>query len=244
MTVRIVLTCGAGCKPPVEQASACHAGNRAGTFLFPLVTTLQPPAGLSTRGSPVLRYLQIFFLIAGILVLSYTAYNYAARYVFQTLESWKFNRGPARSAGRSSPETAQPVLRLAIPRLRIAAMVREGVDDRTLDLAIGHIPSTALPGRPGNIGLAAHRDTLFRGLKDVRQGDEITLSTRDREYTYRVVWYKVVKPTAVDVLEPIAGQENLTLVTCYPFYFVGNAPRRFIVRARRMSDQPLPPDAP
>jgi len=113
-------------------------------------------------------------------------------------------------------------------------MVREGIDGRTLNLAIGHIPSTALPGRPGNVGLAAHRDTLFRGLKDVRQDDEITLSTLDRDYTYRVVSYKVVKPTAVDVLEPITGEETLTLVTCYPFYFVGNAPNRFIVRARRV----------
>ena len=113
-------------------------------------------------------------------------------------------------------------------------MVREGIDGRTLNLAIGHIPSTALPGRPGNVGLAAHRDTLFRGLKDVRGDDEITLSTLNREYTYRVVWYKVVNPTAVDVLKPAAGEETLTLVTCYPFYFVGNAPNRFIIRARRV----------
>jgi sortase A len=197
---------------------------------------------LLTRGPrrfPIFRHLQGFFLIAGILVLSYVAYTYAARYVFQSVESWKFRRGPARSQGRSAPEAgSEPVLRIAIPRLRIAAMVREGIDGRTLNLAIGHIPSTALPGRPGNVGLAAHRDTLFRGLKDVRQGDEITLSTLDREYTYRVVWYKVVKPTAVDVLKPISGEETLTLVTCYPFYFVGNAPNRFIIRARRVYNQP------
>jgi sortase A len=185
------------------------------------------------------RGLQAFFLIAGILVLSCTAYSYAARYAWQSLESWKFARGPARSRGPSAQEAApEPVLRIAIPRLRIAAMVMEGIDNRTLNLAIGHIPSTALPGRPGNVGLAAHRDTLFRGLKDVRQDDEITLSTLDHEYNYRVVWYKVVKPTAFDVLEPISGQETLTLVTCYPFSFVGNAPNRFIVRARRVYNRP------
>jgi sortase A len=179
--------------------------------------------------------MQTVFLIAGILVLSYAAYTYAELYVFQRVESWRFDRGPARIRGRSGPEPMpQPVLRIAIPRLRIAAMVREGIDHRTLNLAIGHIPSTALPGRPGNVGLAAHRDTLFRGLKDVRQDDDITLSTFDREYTYRVVWYKVVKPTAVDVLAPVAGEETLTLVTCYPFHFVGNSPYRFIVRARRV----------
>ena len=192
---------------------------------------------------PIFQCLQGFFLIAGILVLSYAAYTYAARFAFQSLESWKFDRGQARSGGRSAPDTGpnigpEPVLRFAIPRLRIAAMVREGIDGRTLNLAIGHIPSTALPGRPGNVGLAAHRDTLFRGLKDVRPDDEITLSTLNREYTYRVVWYKVVKPTAVDVLKPIAGEETLTLVTCYPFYFVGNAPDRFVVRARRVYHHP------
>jgi sortase A len=201
---------------------------------------------LLTRGSlrfPIFQYLQAFFLIAGILILSCTAYTYAARNIFQSLENWKFDRGPARSPGRSTLEPMpEPVLRIAIPRLRIAAMVREGIDGHTLNLAIGHIPSTALPGRPGNIGLAAHRDTLFRALKNVRQDDEIRLSTLNREYTYRVVWYKVVKPTAVDVLQPVAGQETLTLVTCYPFYFVGNAPRRFIVRARRVYNPP-PPDA-
>jgi sortase A len=192
---------------------------------------------------PILRLLQGVFLIAGILAVSYAAYTYAARYVFQGLESWKFDRGPARFPARSAPEPVpEPVLRIAIPRLGIAAMVREGIDDRTLNLAIGHIPSTALPGRPGNVGLAAHRDTLFRGLKDVRPDDEITLSTLNREYTYRVVWYKVVKPTAVDVLEPVASEETLTLVTCYPFYFVGNAPRRFIVRARRVYYPPAPRD--
>jgi sortase A len=202
----------------------------------------QPASGLLIRGSrrfPIFQCLQGFFLIAGILVLSYAAYTYAARYVFQSVERWKFDRGPARSQGRSAPEPMpEPVLRVAIPRLRIAAMVREGIDDRTLNLAIGHIPFTALPGRPGNVGLAAHRDTLFRSLMDVRQDDQITLSTLHRDYSYRVVWYKVVKPTAVDVLEPVSGEETLTLVTCYPFYFVGNAPKRFVVRARRVYNQP------
>jgi sortase A len=188
----------------------------------------------------IFQYLQGFFLIAGVLVLTYAACTYAARYAFQSLESWKFDRRPALSRSQS-PSGALPesVLRIAIPRLGIAAMVREGIDGRTLNLAIGHIPYTALPGRPGNVGLAAHRDTLFRGLKNVRQDDEITLSTLDHEYTYRVVWYKVVKPDAVDVLQPVPGEESLTLVTCYPFYFVGNAPDRFIVRARRAYYQPV-----
>ena len=114
-------------------------------------------------------------------------------------------------------------------------MINEGVDERTLDLAVGHIPSTALPGQQGNVGLAAHRDTLFRNLKNVRRDDEIALTTLNNRYVYRVVSVRVVNPGEVSVLEASADEKILTLVTCYPFYFVGHAPRRFIVRARQVS---------
>ena len=103
---------------------------------------------------------------------------------------------------------------------------------------MGHIPSTALPGQTGNVGVAAHRDTLFRNLKDVQRDDEITLTTLEGEYLYRVVSFKVVNPTDVSVLDPSAGEMTLTLVTCYPFYFVGHAPKRFIVRARQVANIP------
>jgi sortase A len=110
-------------------------------------------------------------------------------------------------------------------------MMEEGVDERTLGLAAGHIPNTALPGEIGNVGVAAHRDTLFRNLKDVRRDDEITLTTLGGHYVYRVVSFRVVQPTDVSVLEPSPDEKGLTLVTCFPFYFVGHAPKRFIVHA-------------
>jgi sortase A len=119
-------------------------------------------------------------------------------------------------------------------------VVKEGIGGKMLGLAVGHIPSTSLPGRPGNVGLAAHRDTLFRNLKDIRQDDEITLTTLQGTYLYRVVWFKVVSPTAISVLEPSDGEETVTLVTCYPFYFVGHAPKRFVVRARKVERVPQP----
>jgi sortase A len=135
--------------------------------------------------------------------------------------------------------------RIAIPRLGISAMVQEGVDDKTLALAVGHIPWTAMPGETGkNVGLAAHRDTLFRNLKDVARDDEITLTTLDNTYTYRVASFTVVKPEDVSVLAPRAGENTLTLVTCYPFYFVGHAPKRFIVRARQVLNTPAVAEAP
>ena len=121
--------------------------------------------------------------------------------------------------------------KIEIPRLKISAIVKEGVDARTLDVAAGHNPHTALPGQTGNVGVAAHRDTLFRNLKDVRRDDKIMLTTLDGEYVYRVVSFQIVQPTDVSVLDPSPDQKTLTLVTCYPFYFVGHAPKRFIVRA-------------
>jgi sortase A len=176
------------------------------------------------------------FLLVGVIAVGYGAYHFVARYVYQTVESWKFDRAlqhlPALPPAGMT-QAAQPVVRVAVPRLKLSAMVMEGVDEGTLSMAVGHIPSTQLAGAPGNIGLAAHRDTLFRGLKDVKVGDEIVLNTLEREFVYRVTWYKVVAPSDVSVLEATPGEEEVTLVTCYPFFFVGNAPKRFIVRARR-----------
>ena len=99
--------------------------------------------------------------------------------------------------------------------------------------AAGHIKGTALPGTSGNVGIAGHRDTLFRPLRHIRQDDVITLTTLQGLYRYRVVSTKVVSPYDVAVLNP-DGREILTLVTCYPFHFVGPAPDRFIVRATRI----------
>jgi sortase A len=111
-------------------------------------------------------------------------------------------------------------------------MVVEGVDDGDLKHAVGHIPGTALPGEDGNVGIAGHRDTFFRPLRSIRRKDTITLSTLQGTYRYRVISTKVVDPDDVEVLYP-DGRDTLTLVTCFPFDYVGSAPRRFIVRAER-----------
>jgi sortase A len=123
--------------------------------------------------------------------------------------------------------------RIDIPRIGISAIVIEGTGSATLRRAVGHIPGTALPGGPGNIGVSAHRDTFFRPLRNIQRNDIITFTTLLGEYRYRVVSTKIVGPDDVAVLDP-AGNEILTLVTCYPFYFVGSAPNRFIVRAERV----------
>ena len=175
-------------------------------------------------------FAQRFFLVTGVLTLGYTAFTVAARQVYQSHESRVFEEAVAlrQAAVRSNRNL---VGKIEIPRLNISAIIKEGVDDRTLDLAAGHIPDTALPGEAGNVGVAAHRDTLFRNLKDVRRDDKITLTTLEGEYIYRVVSTQVVQPADVSVLDPSSYKRTLTLVTCYPFYFVGRAPKRFIVHA-------------
>jgi sortase A len=110
------------------------------------------------------------------------------------------------------------------------------VDKKTLRRGAGHIPATALPQQEeGNVGIAAHRDSHFRELKDIREDDTIELTTLDGTFRYQVEWTKIVKPADVSVLEP-TDEPALTLVTCYPFYYVGSAPERFIVRATRIPE--------
>jgi sortase A len=112
-------------------------------------------------------------------------------------------------------------------------MIEEGDDGRTLRRAVGHLPGTVLPGQQGNVVIAGHRDTFFRPLRNIHKGDEITLTTLDGSYRYRVDFTEVLAPQDTEVLDNSAGA-ILTLVTCYPFYFVGPAPKRFIVRASKM----------
>ncbi len=119
---------------------------------------------------------------------------------------------------------------LAIDKLNLRVPVFDGTDDLVLNRGVGWIEGTAKPGDAGNIGLAGHRDGFFRGLKDIASGDAITLTTPHEQITYLVDEIQIVTPDRVDVLQP-RGAPSLTLVTCYPFYFIGSAPQRFIVHA-------------
>lgn len=128
-----------------------------------------------------------------------------------------------------------PFGRLEIPRLQLSVMVVEGSSDRDLRRGVGHIPGTALPGNSGNVGLAGHRDTVFRKLSQIQSQDLVTFTTLTGVFQYRVVSTSIVSPTSVEVLDPTPDPE-LTLVTCYPFFYLGHAPQRFIVRARRVTE--------
>jgi sortase A len=128
-----------------------------------------------------------------------------------------------------------PLAILNIPKIHLEVPVFEGTDDLTLDRGVGRIVGTAHPGQPGNIGIAGHRDGFFRGLKDIAPGDEIDLKVRDAVATYVVDQITVVNPQDVSVLQP-GPVSSITLVTCFPFYFVGSAPERYIVSASLRAD--------
>ncbi|HZR25996.1 MAG TPA: class D sortase [Vicinamibacterales bacterium] len=133
----------------------------------------------------------------------------------------------------SIPPTPAPgsvIGRFEVPRLHLSSVVLEGSDDATLAKGAGHIEDTPFPGEPGNIGIAGHRDTIFRPIRYVKIGDEMDLKTADRVYRYRVTKTFIVKPEDVYVLDP-TPTPTLTLVTCWPFEFIGHAPKRFIVQA-------------
>jgi sortase A len=136
----------------------------------------------------------------------------------------------------TNPRTGAWIARLEAASVSLSATVLEGSDDDTLSRAAGHIEETALPGQRGNIGIAGHRDTIFRPLRGLRVGDPLTLTTADRVFHYRVSATQVVGPEDVYVLDPTNGPV-MTLVTCFPFEFIGHAPQRFIVRAELVSDE-------
>ena len=131
-------------------------------------------------------------------------------------------------------KTSDPLAILRIPKIGLEVAVLEGTDDITLNRAVGHIEDTPKPGENGNVGIAGHRDGYFRGLKDVVKGDTLELETLSGTETYRISDIWIVKPEDVYVLDP-TPQPSITLVACYPFYYVGHAPQRYIVRASRSS---------
>jgi sortase A len=139
-------------------------------------------------------------------------------------------------------ELGKPIGMLEIPRLGLSSIVVEGDDATALLVGVGHLADTPLPWHDGNSVFAAHRDTFFRPLAGIRRNDVIRFSTADAEFEYVVKQTMVVEPTAVEVLDP-TDTATLTLITCYPFDYIGPAPNRFVVRAERRLRVPVGPEA-
>jgi LPXTG-site transpeptidase (sortase) family protein len=192
-----------------------------------------------------MQTIERILIVIAVAATSYyaTMQVYAAREQTALSRELEAARGAAPDPARTSPPPKRPTIatrpplaaravvgRIEVPRLRMSALAREGVDVRTLRGSVGHVPGTALPGEPGNAAFAAHRDTFFRPLEGIRSGDAIVVTTADGIHRYTVVGTRVVEPTEVSVLRS-TERSQLTLVTCYPFDYVGSAPQRFIVQA-------------
>jgi sortase A len=145
-----------------------------------------------------------------------------------TQASNPLDSAPRALTARLVPRTV--IGRITVPRLKLSALAREGADVGTLGTAVGHVPETAMPGDVGNATFAGYRDTFFRNLEGVRKGDEIVVSTASGAHRYVVTTTRVVAPTETTVLAPTTDR-TLTLITSYPFDYIGAAPERFIVRA-------------
>jgi sortase A len=184
-----------------------------------------------------MRFLKAFLVVTGIVSLGAYVFLLFQASAVQSRVKQQFEQEIAR---RDAPHQSESQTRfdglakLDIPKAGLSAMVMEGADNATLRVAVGHIPGTALPGQGGNVGLAGHRDSFFRGLRKLTIGDEITLTTRAGTLLYTVESIRVVRPDDVNVLRN-TRYPALTLVTCYPFYYVGPAPQRWIVKARLTS---------
>lgn len=220
------------------------------------------PTRIPTVALWFLRGSRYVFFVAGVLALGYCSYVLLDARLYQAYQTRRFQQElkdshtlKIKANGEPAPwllppvEAAMPARsekhsiiafqgsalgRIEIPAIGLSTMIMEGVDGRTLRRGAGHIPGTPLPGQAGNIGIAGHRDTFFRALQNIRKEDEITLETLSGIYRYRVDAIEVVNPEETRVLAN-SGEEILTLVTCYPFSFVGPAPKRFVVRAHELT---------
>jgi sortase A len=176
-------------------------------------------------------------LAVGLTALGYAAYVVVDAKTYQAIEQRRIEHPIADVGLPAALVDGAAMGEIQIPRLGMAAVVAQGDSDAVLRRAVGHLADTALPGEVGNVVLAGHRDTFFRPLKAIRVGDAITLKTRTGDFEYLVESTAVVQPTAVEELEPTGGR-TLTLITCFPFSYLGSAPERFIVRARERAVQP------
>jgi sortase A len=197
-----------------------------------------------------LRRLYRGLFVVGLACLGYCAFSLADSSLYGFVQERRLERALREGPDVSGPSPSFPgaaqrrpplpvhagslIGRIEVPRLALRAVVVEGVEHRTLRRGVGHVPQTAMPGEDGNVALAGHRDTVFRALRQIRRGDVVRIVTPSGLFQYVVESTSVVDPARSDVLDPSGGQ-RLTLVTCYPFYFVGPAPGRFVVRARLLS---------
>lgn len=183
-----------------------------------------------------IRYIATVLCVAGFLLIGYSLYEVASGRIYQAWRGRDLDRVLDSLPPQPAPHRAivydqgSAIGRLEVPRIGLSVVVLEGSDAGTLRLGVGRVRNSSLPGEPGNVVLAGHRDTFFRSLREIRKGDQLSLRTPEGTFPYTVDWTTVVNPKDTSVIKPTPSPA-LTLVTCYPFSYVGSAPQRFIVRA-------------
>jgi len=188
--------------------------------------------------SKVIRLMEYLLFVVGFACLALFLWSVGERewfqhvYLSQLSEDREVEVPNPSALYRATELRSGPLGRIEIPRAHLSAAILDGVDTETLDLAVGHVPGTAYPGEAnGRVALAAHRDSFFRNLGTLKKGDTIRLETGHRLREYKVESTEVVKPEQTEVLAA-SREPLLTLITCYPFQYLGSAPDRFIVQAR------------
>jgi len=193
-----------------------------------------PTRTVSSKRTRILRGASYFFLVLGLLALGYAGLVFVDAHSYQALEMKKFEP-PGLLYEPHLLLEGEVIGEIQVPRLGLDVMVVQGDSPANLRRAVAHLSKSALPGQWGNVALAGHRDTFFRPLRDIRLGDEIRFTTSVRSFKYAVESIEVVSPTDIRVLESSTGHD-LILLTCFPFYYVGPAPQRFVVRAREVDE--------
>jgi len=220
------------------------------------MTAITDQQQFAQRGRHFLSFARYLFLFTGLLALSYVglvllhARSYqqnALTTLDHQIQAASTNADslsasprlpPPRNAALAIPASLKEgdvVGRILIPRINVTVAILQGTTPQTLLLGVGHIDGTPLPGETGNSGIAGHRDTFFRNLRDLRSGDQIQIQTVSGISNYQVDWLQIIDPRDTAILTPSAGAE-LTLVTCYPFHYIGHAPERFAAHAHKLND--------
>jgi sortase A len=174
-------------------------------------------------------------VVAGLFLLGKAAAIRAEGLAWQEAESARFDLVRTTSSSIAAPQPGEALARLRVDRLGLEVMVAEGSDEATLASGPGHMQESALPGEPGNCIIAGHRDAEFRLLRDIRAGDVVDLNGWSGTARYRVTAIRIVDRDETGLLTA-SDEARLTLVTCYPFYYVGPAPQRFIVQAELIQE--------
>jgi sortase A len=188
------------------------------------------------------RFLPRIFFGLGAVLLIYVAIQYASMYAEQKrlAREWERQNSVAPMQLASQPGPAAPhdgLIRLSIPKISLDAVVVEGTSRHQLAIAPGHYKDSSFPGETGNTVITAHRDTFFRHIYELQKGDSIELRRDGKQFTYEVTGKKVVDPDDMSVVRP-SKDARLTLLTCYPTYYIGPAPERLVIFAKLVMNPP------